>query len=156
MNNRWIPCMQSLQRDRGPCLLPSFPSHGNHLQSELFDTCGIQELVEAALDGYSVTIFAFGQTGSGKTHTMVGPRLSRAPEPGTSAAALLGEGAPDPEDGLVPRCIQTAYESIGQRQGETDFSVTATCIELYNESVTDLLGKDTTKQLQVWKVVGSV
>jgi hypothetical protein len=33
------------------------------LQEELFETCGMQELVEAALDGYSVTIFAFGQTG---------------------------------------------------------------------------------------------
>ena len=95
-----------------------------------------------------MTIFAFGQTGSGKTHTMVGPRLSRAPEPG-AASSLVASSAPDPEDGLVPRCIQAAFDSIGQRQGETDFSVTATCLELYNESVTDLLGKDSTKQLQV-------
>lgn len=38
--------------------------HDPHvLQAELFETCGMQELVEAALDGYSVTVFAFGQTG---------------------------------------------------------------------------------------------
>lgn len=29
-------------------------------------------MLEAALDGYSATIFAYGQTGSGKTYTMSG------------------------------------------------------------------------------------
>ena len=110
----------------------------------------MQELVEAALDGYSVTVFAFGQTGSGKTHTIVGPRLSRAIDltasgHGTASSSI----AADPNDGLLPRCIQAAFDSIEQRKGEAEFSVTATCTELYNESVTDLLGKDSTKQLQV-------
>ena len=36
-----------------------------------------------------------------------------------------------------------------QREAEADFTVSATCLELYNEAVTDLLGKDSTKQLQV-------
>lgn len=36
----------------------------------MFDICGLEELVEAALDGYTTTIFAFGQTGSGKTYTI--------------------------------------------------------------------------------------
>ena len=120
------------------------------MQAELFETCGMQELVDAALDGYSVTIFAFGQTGSGKTHTMVGPRLSRAlDQGGGQASSAVSSVSTDPDDGLLPRCIQAAFESIEQRQSETEFSVTATCIELYNESVTDLLGKDSSKQLQV-------
>ena len=33
------------------------------MQTDLFETCAMQELVDAALDGYSVTIFAFGQVG---------------------------------------------------------------------------------------------
>lgn len=37
--------------------------------AELF--CDVQPLVQSALDGYNVSIFAFGQTHSGKTHTMV-------------------------------------------------------------------------------------
>ncbi|GIL67866.1 hypothetical protein Vafri_21146 [Volvox africanus] len=62
---------------------------GNTTQEELYETCGLQELVEAALDGYCVTVFAFGQTGSGKTHTIIGPRLSRG-----AAAAAAAAGAP--------------------------------------------------------------
>lgn len=40
---------------------------GLALQSDLFEACGLQELVESALDGYSVTVFAFGQTGGNST-----------------------------------------------------------------------------------------
>lgn len=32
----------------------------------------INELLDAAIEGYSATIFAYGQTGSGKTYTMAG------------------------------------------------------------------------------------
>jgi kinesin family protein 12 len=41
-------------------------------QQQVYDTVGINELLESALDGYSVTVFAYGQTGSGKTYTMAG------------------------------------------------------------------------------------
>lgn len=32
----------------------------------------MNQFLESALAGYSVTIFAYGQTGSGKTYTMAG------------------------------------------------------------------------------------
>jgi hypothetical protein len=51
--------------------------------------CGMAELVDAALEGYCVTIFAFGQTGSGKTYTMLGPRLGQL-------GALQRDSTPDP------------------------------------------------------------
>lgn len=76
---------------------------------------------------------------------MVGPRMSRAVEPGADPAATASSS----EDGLLPRCILAAFASMQQREAEADFTVTATCLELYNEAVTDLLGKDSTKQLQV-------
>jgi Cdc6-like AAA superfamily ATPase len=48
-------------------------------QQNLYDTVRInviinliQDFLNSALDGYSVTIFAYGQTGSGKTYTMAG------------------------------------------------------------------------------------
>jgi kinesin family protein 12 len=32
----------------------------------------VNELLDAAIEGYSATVFAYGQTGSGKTYTMAG------------------------------------------------------------------------------------
>ncbi|KAI8469352.1 MAG: hypothetical protein J3K34DRAFT_513527 [Monoraphidium minutum] len=104
-------------------------------QAQLFDVCGADELVEAALDGYSTTVFAFGQTGSGKTHTIVGPRLARlaaaAGEPpqspqqqqrtGRASAAGGGEGGPGglvgEEDGLLPRCIEALFRWASGGEG---------------------------------------
>lgn len=37
--------------------------------AELFSD--VQPLVQSALDGYNISLFAYGQTHSGKTHTMV-------------------------------------------------------------------------------------
>ena len=42
----------------------------NATQAEVFKP--VEKLIESALIGYKVTIFAFGQTGSGKTYTMSG------------------------------------------------------------------------------------
>jgi Cdc6-like AAA superfamily ATPase len=39
---------------------------------DVFQKCGVHELIDSALEGYSTTIFAYGQTGSGKTYTMMG------------------------------------------------------------------------------------
>jgi chromosomal replication initiation ATPase DnaA len=41
-------------------------------QEELFQQCGVEEMISKALEGYHSTIFAYGQTGSGKTYTMQG------------------------------------------------------------------------------------
>jgi len=37
-----------------------------------YKKCNVGELIDAAIEGYSATIFAYGQTGSGKTYTMAG------------------------------------------------------------------------------------
>jgi len=52
----------------------------NTRQSEVFSRCGVNSLIESALDGYSATIFAYGQTGSGKTYTMSGNETELASE----------------------------------------------------------------------------
>lgn len=91
-------------------------------------------------------------TGSGKTHTMIGPRLSRAgalatiSQQGGDGGSLV-EGA----DGVLPRALMAAYAGIEQRSDLAEFTVSASCLELYNESVTDLLGPDKNKQLAVRK-----
>lgn len=47
----------------------------NCRQADVFQQCGVHELINSALEGYSATIFAYGQTGSGKTYTMMGKEL---------------------------------------------------------------------------------
>lgn len=53
-------------------------------------------MIDAALEGYSATVFAYGQTGSGKTYTMAGieDKLSRK------------DWISDDNDGLIPRSIR--------------------------------------------------
>lgn len=93
---------------------------------------------------------------------MIGPRLSRSFAGDTSnsygsesKADSNSKAVPHPpqystdEDGLVPRCLAAAFEGIGARAPGVEFKVTTSCIELYNEVVTDLLGPDRAKQCQV-------
>ena len=42
-------------------------------QRDVFEHCGVEEMVNLALAGYSTTCICYGQTGSGKTHTLSGP-----------------------------------------------------------------------------------
>jgi len=50
--------------------LLSFSSKQRDLYDETF-----RDLVQAVLDGFNGTIFAYGQTGTGKTYTMQGTSL---------------------------------------------------------------------------------
>lgn len=144
------------------------------MQAQLFDVCGMEELVEAAVDGYNVTIFAFGQTGSGKTHTMLGPRLGRLGDglldPAQAAryghhyhqqhhaaSSSSGEGAAPgsaigEEEGVVLRCLHQQYKLLDAWAAEHPggvWGVEVSCCEIYNETITDMLGHDKTRQLQV-------
>jgi Cdc6-like AAA superfamily ATPase len=40
-------------------------------QREIFTD--MESYVDAAVEGYNATVFAYGQTGAGKTYTMMGP-----------------------------------------------------------------------------------
>jgi len=87
-------------------------------QEDVFADC--RELVQSAVDGYNVTIFAYGQTGAGKTWTMYGS---------------------DENPGLAPRSIQALFSVIEreQRRGNKTFNVKAYMIEVYKQDIIDLL-----------------
>lgn len=92
----------------------------------------ISQLVQSALDGYRVCIFAYGQTGSGKTHTMLGDNG--------------GQGA---NLGMIPRSVRQIFDSA--RVLEKDgwrFSLRASFLEIYNETVRDLLVDSSTVSKQ--------
>ncbi|CAF99078.1 unnamed protein product, partial [Tetraodon nigroviridis] len=118
-------------------------------------------IIESVLEGYNGTIFAYGQTGTGKTFTMEGVRA--VPElrgiiP-NSFAHIFGHIAkaegdkrsvnihsvPDVAGWLynpATWCLITVCDLIR-------FLVTVSYLEIYNEEVRNLLGKDQNQRLEV-------
>ncbi|CAK0850731.1 unnamed protein product [Prorocentrum cordatum] len=89
------------------------------MQEDVFDAT-LAPLVDEVLAGYEATAFAYGQTGTGKTYTMEGDLET------------------DEGRGLVPR---TAAAVIGALASEiyTEYSITCSYLEIYNEELSDLL-----------------
>lgn len=85
-------------------------------QEEVFDNC--KDLVQSAVDGHNVTIFAYGQTGAGKTYTMYG-----TPK----------------EEGIAARTISELYRILDVMNNSFRFRVYASMVELYNNTLIDLL-----------------
>jgi hypothetical protein len=99
-------------------------------QSQLYNGC-IQSLIERSLEGYNACIFAYGQTASGKTYTMQGPNLNLDSEA---------------EHGIIYRVANQVASYVKSKQGKkdskgfvTDVVVKVSFIEIYNESLADLL-----------------
>ena len=72
----------------------------------------------SVLDGYNVCIFAYGQTGSGKTFTM--------------------EGSPS-NPGVSPRAVSELFALVDSMSAEWSYTVTFSMLEIYNETIRDLL-----------------
>ena len=90
----------------------------------------VSDLVQSSLDGYNVCVFAYGQTGSGKTYTMEGPEET---EPAAG-------GGIAPSAGVVTRSVHQVFSSIEEmRPLGWEFEVKAEFLEIYNETIRDLL-----------------
>ncbi|CAE7778922.1 KIN14E, partial [Symbiodinium pilosum] len=85
-------------------------------QEEVFEDC--KGLVQSAIDGYNVTIFAYGQTGAGKTFTLYG-----TPE----------------QEGIAGRSIGHLFELLGELRKKHAVAVSASMVELYCGKLVDLL-----------------
>jgi kinesin family protein C1 len=107
-------------------------------QEQVFEE--VSEFVQSALDGYQVCLFSYGQTGSGKTHTMQGSRSGQF-------------------RGIIPRAIEQVglYQATLEAQGWA-YSMQVTFVEIYNETVRDLLhggkGKSDALELKMLKEGG--
>lgn len=77
------------------------------------------------LDGYNATVFAYGATGCGKTHTITG--TVQAP-------------------GVIFLTMQELFERIGERNDEKHTEVSLSYLEIYNETIRDLLVPGGSKQ----------
>eukprot|EP00761_Pharyngomonas_kirbyi_P001460 gb/GECH01001464.1/.p1 GENE.gb/GECH01001464.1/~~gb/GECH01001464.1/.p1 ORF type:complete len:807 (+),score=212.10 gb/GECH01001464.1/:1-2421(+) len=89
---------------------------GSSTQQEVFED--VKPLATSILDGYNVCIFAYGQTGSGKTYTMEGPPDNR---------------------GVNYRTLEELFCIRTLRQEEYDYTFEVAVMEIYNETVMDLL-----------------
>ncbi|KAL0430829.1 UNVERIFIED_CONTAM: Kinesin-like protein KIN-14E [Sesamum radiatum] len=107
-----------------------------HMYDRVFDGRATQEdvfedtkyLVQSAVDGYNVCIFAYGQTGSGKTFTIYG-----------------SEGNP----GLTPRAISELFRIIKRDDKKFSFTLKAYMVELYQDTLIDLLLPKNAKRLKL-------
>jgi len=83
----------------------------------------LSQLVQSALDGYSVCVFAYGQTGSGKTYTMEGP-----------------DDYNDESMGMIPRSVKQIFDTAEKMRTQGwSFEFKASMLEIYNETINDLL-----------------
>ena len=87
-------------------------------QGEIFEE--VSQLVQSALDGYKVCLFSYGQTGSGKTYTMLGEQGDKA--------------------GIIPRSVEKVIQTADALKSKGwEYSMQACYIEIYNETIRDLL-----------------
>ncbi|XP_014520958.1 kinesin-like protein KIN-14I [Vigna radiata var. radiata] len=107
-----------------------------HIYDRVFDGYATQEdvfedtryLVQSAVDGYNVCIFAYGQTGSGKTFTIYGT-----------------ENNP----GLTPRATAELFRILRRDSNKYSFSLKAYMLELYQDTLVDLLLPKNSKRLKL-------
>lgn len=98
-------------------------------QEELFDACGVKEQLDHVLEGFSATVFAYGPTGSGKTFSVTGRPDS-----------IVKHGSGDGTDGIVIRAAECLFDKIRAEQRDgLQFKVRASCVEIYNENIVDLI-----------------
>ncbi|XP_071786480.1 kinesin-II 85 kDa subunit-like [Asterias amurensis] len=99
-------------------------------QTDLYNQTA-RSIVDAVMEGYNGTIFAYGQTGTGKTFTMEGVR---------SQPELRG---------IIPNSFAHIFGQIAKAGDSVRFLVRVSYLEIYNEEVKDLLGKDLSARLEV-------
>ena len=120
-------------------------SNGKYAMDRVFLEIG-EPILKSFLGGYNCTIFCYGQTGAGKTHTMMGP-LDQLYE--TSS----------PLHGLIPRIINYIFNEKDKVNNIITGGNTEKCknikintkicvMELYQESIIDLLCKNDPKDLK--------
>ncbi|KAF4124830.1 kinesin family member 18/19 [Geosmithia morbida] len=86
-------------------------------QSDVYEGT-TKQLLDSVLDGYNATVFAYGATGCGKTHTITG-----TPQ----------------QPGIIFLTMQELFEKIEERSQEKTTELSLSYLEIYNETIRDLL-----------------
>ncbi|XP_056696492.1 kinesin-like protein KIN-14E isoform X2 [Spinacia oleracea] len=99
---------------------------GNATQEDVFEDT--RYLVQSAVDGFNVCIFAYGQTGSGKTYTIYGT---------------------ESDPGLTPRATSELFKVLKRDNKKFSFSLKAYMLELYQDTLMDLLVQKNAKRMKL-------
>ena len=84
------------------------------------------------MNGYNGTIFAYGQTGCGKTHTMIGVKGDKT------------------QRGIIPNAFDHIFGYFDDAQNmKKKFLIRCSYLEIYNETIRDLLSKDIDAKLDL-------
>ena len=95
----------------------------NVTQAEVYEATA-KPLLDNVLDGYNATVFAYGATGCGKTHTITGTVQ---------------------QPGIIFLTMQELFERISETTDDKVTEVSLSYLEIYNETIRDLLCPGNTK-----------
>ncbi|KAH6669517.1 P-loop containing nucleoside triphosphate hydrolase protein [Halenospora varia] len=96
----------------------------NTTQAEVYEDT-TKGLLDSVLEGFNATVFAYGATGCGKTHTITGTPL---------------------QPGIIFLTMQEMFEKIAERSDEKQTDISLSYLEIYNETIRDLLVPGGSKQ----------
>ncbi|ETI35824.1 hypothetical protein L914_17233 [Phytophthora nicotianae] len=104
-----------------------------------------RSIARSALDGIHGSIFAYGQTSSGKTYTMQGTglRSRRMTLVQEKTVETEEDRRPEDSDGLVQLAVKDLFDEMARRS-DVEYLVRVSYLEVYNETVKDLLATGTT------------
>ena len=107
-------------------------------QDEVYEATTL-ELVDRVLCGCNATVITYGQTGSGKTFTVLGA-VNTNP---------LMHDVVVPETGLFLRAIRDMLHYRDKHADTHNVAITLSVVEVYLDTVRDLLGRDATAAIRL-------
>ncbi|XP_047561462.1 LOW QUALITY PROTEIN: kinesin-like protein KIF28P [Lutra lutra] len=107
------------QKDQDGVFISADPSSQFASQTDVFHNLG-RGILDSAWQGYNTTLLAYGQTGSGKSYSMVGFGANK---------------------GIIPKVCEELFQAIEKREGNEEYQVTFSMLEIYNEQIRDLLSR---------------
>ncbi|ORX82903.1 kinesin-domain-containing protein [Basidiobolus meristosporus CBS 931.73] len=99
----------------------------------LYERC-VREVVRSTMEGYNGTVFAYGQTASGKTYDLLGGALDND----------RFVGSVDSQPGVIPQAVEDVFHYIKETAGNREFLLRVSYMEIYNETIRDLLSPEVT------------
>lgn len=104
-------------------------------QSDIYEY--VYPLVNASIQGYNSTVFAYGVTGSGKTYTITGSSVNI--KSNLSSSIGMFSILNSEKKGIIPRALETIFSTIESSDDPDSYSIYLSYMELYKDEFRNLL-----------------